>query len=241
MTFRQTLTLAAALPLFALAACGSSDEAENAAEQDPALAGALEDQIMVDPDLAGQNNGNAALGADRMGGALPPLDMSPEAVSAAQQEAYQMVGGQSAMKQAPDAGTSTTTQDANGALMAAAQATSTSPSGADCASGAREAMDWAAKMPGEFPVYPRANVQEAAGNDADGCGLRVVSFRTPVPLEEVMAFYYTRAAGAGFDASRVQQGGDDILAGRKGARSYVLYARSLPSGATEAELIVNAA
>ena len=56
---------------------------------------------------------------------------------------------------------------------------------------------WAAKLPAAFPVYPRGNTQEAAGTDEGQCALRVVSFLTPVALEEVLAFYYTRARAAG--------------------------------------------
>jgi len=45
-----------------LSGCGSDDK-EASAEGDPAMTGALEDQIMVDPALAGQNGGAAAAGA----------------------------------------------------------------------------------------------------------------------------------------------------------------------------------
>ena len=92
-------------------------------------------------------------------------------------------------------------------------------------------------MPAPFPVYPRAAAQEAAGTDAAGCSLRVVNFVTPVPMDEVMDFYFTRARGAGFSTARVLQDGDDVLAGTKGSASYVVYARRLPSGNTEVDLV----
>ena len=44
-----------------LSGCGS-DEKDASAEGDPAMTGALEDQIMVDPDLAGRNDGAASAG-----------------------------------------------------------------------------------------------------------------------------------------------------------------------------------
>ena len=100
-------------------------------------------------------------------------------------------------------------------------------------------MQWAARLPRAFPVYPRAAVQEAAGTDAAGCALRVVNFVTPVPLGEVVDFYFTRARSAGFSARRVLQGGDDVLAGVKGRASYVIYARRLPSGHTEIDLVTS--
>jgi hypothetical protein len=67
--------------------------------------------------------------------------------------------------------------------------------------------------------------------------LRAVSFVTPVPLAEVMDFYFTRALSAGFSARRVLQGGDDVLAGSRDKVSFVVYARRLPSGTTEVDLV----
>jgi hypothetical protein len=100
-------------------------------------------------------------------------------------------------------------------------------------------MQWAAQLPAAFPVYPRGAVQEAAGTDASGCSLRVINFVTPVPLGEVMYFYYSRARTAGFSTRRVLQAGDDVLGGTKGAASYVVYARRLPSGNTEVDLVTS--
>jgi hypothetical protein len=100
-------------------------------------------------------------------------------------------------------------------------------------------MQWAARLPGAFPVYPRGAVQEAAGTDAAGCSLRVVNFVTPVPLGEVMDFYYSRARTAGFTTQRELQSGDDVLGGTKGSASYVVYARRLPSGHTEVDLVTS--
>ena len=108
-----------------------------------------------------------------------------------------------------------------------------------CAERAENTARWAARLPQPFPVYPRGAVQEAAGTDAAGCALRVVSFVTPVPLGEVLDFYFTRARDAGFSAQRVLQDGDDVLAGAKGSASYVVYARRLPSGNTEVDLVTS--
>ena len=67
-----------------------------------------------------------------------------------------------------------------------------------------------------FPVYPRGNVQEAAGTDKNGCALRAVTFTTPVGLEDVLSFYYTRGVNAGYTTDRVVEGGDDMLGGTRG-------------------------
>ena len=135
------------------------------------------------------------------------------------------------MKKAPEA------REAPGPLPAPLVAAARAAGG--CAERAENTARWAARLPQPFPVYPRGAVQEAAGTDAAGCALRVVSFVTPVPLGEVLDFYFTRARDAGFSAQRVLQDGDDVLAGVKGGASYVVYARRLPSGTTEVDLVTS--
>ena len=71
-------------------------------------------------------------------------------------------------------------------------------------------------MPAAFPVYPRGAVQEAAGTDKDGCKLRVVNYVTPVGIDDVVSFYFTRARMAGFDAAHRKDGQDNVLSGTKG-------------------------
>ena len=92
-------------------------------------------------------------------------------------------------------------------------------------------------MPAPFPVYPRAAVQDAAGTDVADCALRFVTFITPVPVDDVADFYFTRARAAGFSADRLLADGDDVLSGSKGPSSYLLYARRQPSGNSEVVLV----
>jgi hypothetical protein len=128
---------------------------------------------------------------------------------------------------------------ADAALTAAARGAAAPGGNGDCAARAQYTMQWAARLPAPFPVYPRGAVQEAAGTDASGCSLRVINFVTPVSLGEVMDFYYSRARAAGFSTRRVLQGGDDVLGGTKGAASYVVYARRLATGNTEVDLVTS--
>ena len=58
-------------------------------------------------------------------------------------------------------------------------------------------------------------------------------------MDEVIDFYFTRARAAGFSARRVLQEGDDVLSGSKGRASYAVYARRLPSGNTEVDLVTS--
>ena len=222
-----------------LAACGGDATVVAERDDDPAVTSALGDQIMVDPDLVGQNRANSAAAMPSQDGSLPTIDANPEAVAAARAAALQLVGGPGRMRKAPDAREVADALPADAALTAAARAAAAPGADAACTDRAEYTAQWAARLPAPFPVYPRGAVQEAAGTDAAGCALRVVNFVTPVPLGEVMDFYFTRARSAGFSAQRVLQQGDDVLAGVKGRASFVVYARRLPTGNTEVDLVTS--
>ena len=133
-----------------------------------------------------------------------------------------MVGGPGRMRQAPEGD--------NGALPDVER---------NCAEHTSRTAQWAARMPATFPVYPRGAVMEASGTDSDGCALRRVSFVTPVPLGEVIDFYFTRARAAGYSAEHIVRKEDNLLAGKNGAASYLVSVRRLPTGNTEVGLITN--
>lgn len=236
MTRKTAVLLATAL---LLAGCGGKDEPAKAGTDDAATAEALGGPLATDPDLAAQNGANTAASLPSADGSLPSADMSPQALAAARAAALALVGGPGAMKKAPEA------REVNGALpqdsqLTAAARAAASPNGqGDCAARARYTAEWAAKLPETFPVYPKGAVQEAAGTDEGACNLRVVNFSTPVPVAEVIDFYFTRATGAGFSAQHVRDGGDDVLGGTKGRASYVVYARKLPSGGTNVDLVTS--
>lgn len=221
-----------------LTACGEEPAKPDVA-QDPALTAALGEQIMVDPDLVGMNDANAVAQLPVQDGSLPSLDLGPEAIERARADALVLLGGQAKLRKAPAPREVSGELPADAPLTAAARAAAAPGANADCAKRAEYSAGWAARLPAAFPVYPRGAVQEAAGSDAAGCSLRVVNFQTPVPLAEVIDFYFTRAATAGFTAQRVLQDGDDVLAGTKGKSSYVVYARRMPSGATEVDLVTS--
>lgn len=227
-----------ALPLALLAACSDEPEdAEATGDLDPASEQALNGDLMTDPDLAGSNQGNAALSGsgDR---SLPNINRTPEAISAARTRAAELVGGADALRPVPAPRDLGAAQTVTPAMQKAAQAAVT-PGGTNCESRVEYTTAWAAKLPGTFPVYPRGNTQEAAGTDEGGCALRVVSFLTPVPLADVLAFYHTRALANGYSAEHVKAGGDNILSGTSGENAFVVYGRRLPSGVTEIDLVTS--
>ncbi len=215
-----------------LSGCGS-DENDTSAEGDPAMTGALEDQIMVDPDLAGQNGGAASAGGNRV--ELPPEQRSPKAIAAAKEEAAKMAGGK--VQSAPEPAKGDVASLTASAATAAQIAESTRSAQTDCAVRAQYSMSWAAKLPDALAVYPRGAVQEAAGIDGDGCSVKVVNFVTPVAPRDIIDFYYTRVSSAGFDAQYRLDGNDHVLGGSKAGSAYMVYARQLDNGLTEVDLI----
>jgi len=209
-----------ALPLLLLAGCGA-DEPAAVPDDDPLLAAALAEPILVDPDLVGQNRANSAVALPSHDDSLPSVDAGPEVIAAARDEALELVGGPGRMLHAPDA-------DQGMPLPKAS---------ADCTAQAQVTAHWAARMPEAFPVYPRGAVLKASGTDASNCRLRVVNFVTPVPLNEVIDFYFTRARRAGYSSERSLRDADEVLAGTKASASYVVSARRLASGNTEVDLV----
>ncbi|MXO89749.1 hypothetical protein [Pontixanthobacter aquaemixtae] len=227
----------ALVPLLAIAACSDGANDGQGGEPDPATEQALNDQIMVDPDLANQNEGNAALtgGTDQ---SIPPENMTPAAIQDARDQAFALVGGSDGLKDLPEA------QNVEGNRTEAEMLTATTRAAAfagntNCVENAKYSASWAANLPTVFPVYPRGSTKEAAGTNMGGCSLRTVTFLSPVPLEEVLAFYFSRATTAGYSTQHVVQDGDNVLSGTKGKASYVIYGRQLPSGLTEVDLITS--
>ncbi|MFA6218547.1 MAG: hypothetical protein WC692_02085 [Erythrobacter sp.] len=228
--------IAAVAPIALLAACGGgSGEATGDEAMDPASEQALNDELMTDPDLAGRNEANAALSGTG-NAAIPDIDKSPRAIEAARTRAAELVGGSSKLKPAPTPRRLAAGDPDTDAMQAAAVA-AINPGGANCAESVKYSSAWAARLPAAFPVYPRGNTQEAAGTDQGDCALRIVSFLTPVALEDVLSFYATRARGAGFGVEHAIKAGDNVLSGTKGKSAYVVYARRLPQGVTQIDLV----
>ncbi|MDB5724263.1 MAG: hypothetical protein JWQ16_1017 [Novosphingobium sp.] len=229
------IRLSSLLPLLlagtALAACGGdrTPVPEAPTQLDPAIVAALADPLMIDPDLASQNGGNAAIALDTFG-AVPLDDASPEAIAAAKADAARLAGGM--IKTAPDAAESGPTPAP--ALTAGQLAAALPALPAGCIDSLRYGYAWAASMPPALPIYPRGHVQEAAGSTA--CGVRAIVFTTPVEASAVIDFYFTRAGAAGFSAERRSQGEVDALSGRRGAAAFVVRVRSGANGLSQVEL-----
>lgn len=231
--------LAGLASLALLAGCSSGDKkASEAPEGDAAESGALGDQIMVDPELTGQNQANSGVSAEPGKIELPAELRGPKAISAAIDEASVLVGGviKTAPKPTDSSGVAPLIENA---ATAARIAQAAKTGNVDCAEKAEYSMNWVKALPEPLGVYPRGAVQEAAGTDSGGCRLRVVSFATPVSPEDVIDFYFTRVSAAGYDAKHSLDGKDHVLGGSKGGAAYLVFARKLENGITEVDLVAS--
>lgn len=248
MAKAKQITLAAALlalPL-ALAACGDKDKADRnlssldeslTNSSDPALRGALEGQIIVDPELAGQSNANAVRPGDR-----PVTGALPAAVTATQYDAP--VGGKlfraPKAKEAPPCPACDAEKPVTLGALAREQGKRGGGQGG-CDAKLQYGMGWANRLPAEFPVYPKAKLMEAAGADSGSCGLRAASFLTDQPMQNVIDFYYTKALRSGFDAEHQLLNGEHVLGGTrsKGDGAYFITFAEQKGGGTAVDIVAN--
>lgn len=226
----RSFFLATALALSAQG-CGQ-DPAAPEGEVDPAVSGALAGPVMSDPDLAASNQGNAALGGGGPASAEIPTELrSPEAIAAARKEAARLAGA--AIPPLPQPGKSpraVSRADMAVTAVALAQAAGVEP---DCARSLGYTFAWAGRMPSALPIYPRGNVQEAAGQAAAGCDVRSVVFVSPVPVAEVAAFYLAMGRKAGIEPALLKEGDDLVLEHPR----WILFARERGDGLGEFELV----
>lgn len=231
---RPVLTFLPAL--LALAACSGADNTVDPnAERDPAAAAALNDPIMIDPDLAAQNRGNSALsGGGPAQGDLPDFVRTPEEAAAARAAAQAQLG--SAPPTAPSPASTSPASRLAGALTMPALAAAAGIASAACADQLGFTMAWAARLPAGLPIYPRGHAIMAAGSDIAGCQLRAVRFITPVAVSDAVDFYYASARAAKLPAARRREGSDEVVAGTHGGAAYAVYARQRGDGLTEVDL-----
>lgn len=221
------------LAVAGLSACDRSADPIDPTELDPMVQRALNDPIMVDPDLVSQNMANSALSFE-VGQPLPLDDTGQAATIAAREDALMLVGGSSGLRPLPEA-KSTDGLTAAEALNSIGRAQRLAPTTA-CAKAARFSAIWAARLPEPLAIYPRGSTREAIGTDGAGCRLRSVIYLTPVPADEVIAFHYTRSIDAGLPSQFSTGQGWSLIAGRKGKLRYEIAARSLPSGQSEVSI-----
>jgi hypothetical protein len=246
------LPLLGACAVLALSGCGkkASDAAAVAAldekltgkGSDPAMNAALDDRILVDPDMTDNANVNVVKTADKpLSGALPP-DNGYEGAIASGEE---LDGAK--MLHAPQP-TIVAAQDCQNCgekravtLGGLAADAGVARGKGTCDAKLQYGAAWATRMPFEFPVYPKGRVKEAGGVEGGICDIRVVSFTTSSARQDVVDYYYSRAKHAGYSADYEVRAGEHMLGGTRDNDSgaYVITFTALSGGGTAVDIVAN--
>ncbi|HEV2866424.1 MAG TPA: hypothetical protein VGX37_07900 [Allosphingosinicella sp.] len=223
---RFSLGTAALAALLALGACGDGNDDNLAALDnellangaDPALTSALEDQILVDPNLVQQAHPNSVRPPET------PMQAQYPAGSAAETARAQGAGGAAGRP----------------GVQRASAATGAAGAGGTCGAALEYGPQWANRLPAEFPAYPGAQVTEAAGTNTADCRMRIVTFRTGDAYGRVLDYYHGAATRAGFSAEHQVRGEDHLLGGVKEGTdgAFVVIVTPVQRG-SEVALIVN--
>jgi hypothetical protein len=238
------------LPL-AMTACGKENANEKAVaeldakltgqDSDPAMNAALDDRILVDPEMTdGANVTTVAEPTQPLNGALP-ADTGYEGAVASAEDLAGMK-----MMRAPTP-TVVGKEDCKGCgeqravtLGGLANDQYTQRGKGTCDAKLQYGAAWATRMPPEFPVYPKGRVKEAGGVDGGICDIRVVSFVTSSPMQDVVNYYYTRAKRSGFSAEYQIRAGEHTLGGTRSTDegAYVVTFANTGSG-TAVDIVAN--
>lgn len=210
---------AAAASLMLLPACSATPEQANlaqidnqiaAADIDPAVTSAIEDEILVDPALVQQSNPNAVRQPERPVQAPYPVEKNGRAGAPMNQASASADGG------------------------------GDPPVAGGCGVPFQYGAEWAERLPPEFPAYPGGRVTEAAGSDRGDCHVRVVTFATDHAYAQVLDWYRGIAARAGFDAEHEVRGSDHVLGGINPRNDGAYLVIVTPEGnGSKVALIVN--
>jgi hypothetical protein len=179
---------------------------------DPALAAALEDQIMVDPQLASKSNEDSIRPPNEpYSASVPAGEVVPNGV------ARQTLG-----------------------TLAAQQAQIAKDKFAGCSLDVAYSIQWANRLPLELPLYPKARVGEAAGSDYQGCNLRVASYTAPAPPRSVAGYYLNLAKRSGYRESVSSDGQGQMVSGWRPSDGAAFYATLHAAGTgTNVDLVTN--
>ncbi len=252
--FTKSLIAASAACILSLglSACGKEsaegddvaalDEKLTGKGSDPAMKSALNEKILVDPDLAGSSNSNMARAADKALDGKVPADTGYDGSTASIEEldgAKLMRAPKPKVVAAEDC--SDCASGRGETLEARAAAQGVKRGKGTCEAKLQYGAGWSNRMPPEFPVYPKGRVKEAAGVDGGICDIRVVSFTTSAGRQAVADYYYTRAKRSGFTADYEIRGGEHVLGGIRDndGGAYVITLTALKSGGTAVDIVAN--
>lgn len=188
---------------------------------------ALNDQLMVDPDLAMQNEANAALTVsfDRT---LPQIDKSPGTIAAIRDEMRMKLLEGGPVLDLPKA---QKLADDGGAIGRDLSDACTKSEELD-----RSAI-WAARLPDYAAIPPRGATIAGAGRDLPGCHIRQVTYRTPLGAQEAMQFHFTLANRSGLELKLAQRDNGELqLRGKRSGTALIVRAKPAPDGLLTVEI-----
>jgi hypothetical protein len=230
------------LPL-ALAGCGGSDtgnnmmsDAELGNAADPAVSAALQDPIMVDPQLGRQANGDAIRPPSQPYSGGVPSDAVAANGTRVDTTGLMKAPAPTKGKDCPQCKAASESVTLGG--IAARQPNARIKG---CAGALQYSASWAQRLPADLPLYPQARVTEAAGAQGGKCALRVVSFSAAQPVDALLDWYYTKATRAGYSSEHQTEGAQHILGGTRGRDdgAYVLFLTARRDGGTDVDLVAN--
>ena len=210
------------------------DRTSTASGGDPLLARALNDPLMVDPDLAYRNEANAAI-MIRHDHALPPLRANEGADGRAREAARLALLEGGAIVDLPDP-MSGEGPRALGGLGTANAILGALGADRACSTGLGEGFAWAARLPELASIMPHGMVSHAAGSDANGCSVRVIRYVTAAAPNDVLEYHYNRANRGGLRVARFGTPPDSVR-GSRGGTQLIVQARPGPNGMSAVDLI----
>ncbi|MEL6238227.1 MAG: hypothetical protein AAFQ90_06500 [Pseudomonadota bacterium] len=202
---------------------------------DPYIARALNDPLMVDPDLSHRTDANAAItiGYDH---ALPSFNASEEAASRARATARLALLEEGPIPELPPA------QAGPGPASLAKQygveqvLEGVGAPGA-CRAEIRSGFAYAATMPDTARVMPHGMVRVAARADLPECRLHLVRYQTPASKMDVLQHHYTLIARAGLEPKLFAAPEASITAGHSGA-AWRIHAREASGSLTAVDVVM---
>lgn len=227
----------ALMPAILLGSCSEEaapDVTREATGGDPLMARALNDPLMVDPDLAYRNEANAAI-TIRHDHALPLLRGSDGADDRAREAARLELLDGGPIVDLPDPATGEGPSALGGLKTANAILDALSTDRA-CLAGLSESFGWAARLPELASVMPHGMVSHAAGNDSNGCSVRVIRYVTAATPGDALEYHYNRAGRGGLRVTRYGEP-EDAIRGSRGDTQLIVQARPGSDGMTGVDLV----
>ncbi len=236
MKHRVLIPALSALALASLAACTDVTQTQETPDilgKDPLLSRALNDPLMVDPDLSWRSEANAVIGY-RDGHPLPPFDASDAAANRAREAARVQLLENGPIPTLPAAGGSEGVSLAT--LSTADQMVEALGSRTDCIATMSESLRWADGLPPTSSIMPHGMAQQAAGVDQGTCVIRVVRYLTPVSEEDALEYHFAKADRARFRIERFATPEAQLRAERRD-QIFTINTRKGPGGMTAVDVV----